>query len=1540
MRIIFSIILLLIGSFWSSAQELVVNGGGEADPWALTGWTKVNTLDPWQPVTSQGSGATLVLPHGGSNFFFPNRTAAAISELYQDIDLSSNSVAIDAGTASYTFSGWRRGYPGTDFDQAQIIIEYRNASGGILNSFTFPYADNNAWIQDTRTQNAPVGTRSFRIRLISKRVSSGADNDGYYDDISFVYNAPTCTPPTSVQLIPNTTTTDCIGSSLFIAGVATPANANYYYTWYLNGSPITTASKTYTNIDKTVTTAADAGIYKLRVEDGNAGSATCYRESSVTIVLDPPVFAGTISSNSETCNNTIPDPFTGTPSTGGTASKYYKWQRSTGSASGPWVDVQAFNTTATGYTPTTPIALTGYYRRIDSSGTCANVATNTITIRVNNELLLDPITSLVRDTLCVGENFQLIPHRSTFPVSFNGGFYFTWKQVRGTTTTTVVPTSASMSPYPPTPKAATILDSGTYYLITQDGPTATLCKDSVKIVIRINQAPTQKALIQNHQEFCLNTPATQLTESKPSVGSIGTPVYHQWYTTVDSTGTPILSKIPAASGVNYDPGTPTTTLNYVRTDSVKYCAAVKTNFLKIRVNNKPILDSIRPTVNDTLCTNLNDQFQLKGYIDSITAGKQSVNGGFYFTWLQHQEQAIPITYIVSPTAKYTDYPAVSRTVMEADSGTYYLIVQDGINAKECMDTISFKIVVYNNCTATTCTPPDFVSIKVAPSSNAVLCTGNTLVLQKDVITLPSTPPTFGYTYSWVRTNTLGTVVVQAPSTTYQDLIINSVAAIDSGRYQLIVKDGATTPAACSERSLPISIDVYNPVTPARIGNDTTICIGNAVLPFIEVTANTGGSGSYTYQWQSSANNTPFTFTDINGQTNTTYQSPNISSTRYFRRIDKSGTCAAVSSDTITVNTTPGVTPGSIASSNPTICPNTAPTQAILSTGLASGGTGGSGSTTYQWQRSANNSNWTNIPGATAIDFTETNLLTSTTYYRRKVGMGPGNCDTSYTTSVAIIVYAPLTVGSIGGDQSVCSGTSVSLTEITAAAGNSITYQWVESSDKGTTWLVAPGASTSNVYTTPILTDTMWYKRVVISTCGQDSTNIVKIDVDTLSHPHASINDGLTCQSTNIQFTAVASNAGTTPTYTWQKKSTSGSWETITTATTANYIITNPQPIDSGTVYKVIVTSSDICNVGPDDTTVVLRVQKNIQPAVAIQTNPSGAVCDTLQSITYTAVPTNGGAAPSYQWYNGTTNALIAGATNTSYTSSSPVDGENVYVSMTSNATCTTTSTATGAHTLNLLTTPNPTMLAIDTSICIPNTILLTSSNTATSGSTFQWYKDGNPISGEVHTSYLVPAITIASGSYTFRESNGACTFTTINNADVTIIETPIVSAGNDTTVQKNSIITLQGSVSGSTNYAWTPSTGLSNTTILKPDATITNTITYTLSAQDATGLCSAQSSVTIRVQSPLVIPNVITPNGDGVNDTWNIEQINDFPNATFVIYNRWGNIVWQSTGNTVQWNGTNYRNGELLADGTYFYIIDLHSTAYSEPFTGYVQLMK
>ncbi len=89
------------------------------------------------------------------------------------------------------------------------------------------------------------------------------------------------------------------------------------------------------------------------------------------------------------------------------------------------------------------------------------------------------------------------------------------------------------------------------------------------------------------------------------------------------------------------------------------------------------------------------------------------------------------------------------------------------------------------------------------------------------------------------------------------------------------------------------------------------------------------------------------------------------------------------------------------------------------------------------------------------------------------------------------------------------------------------------------------------------------------------------------------------------------------------------------------------------------------------------------------------------------------------------------------------------------------------------------------------------------------------------------------------------------------------------------------------------------------------------------GLCeSDETPVTVTVIAPgVIIPNTFTPNGDGINDYWDIPHINDFPGAEISIFNRDGQLVFHSVDYGHPFNG-NY-NGKKLPVGVYYYLIDL-----------------
>ena len=81
------------------------------------------------------------------------------------------------------------------------------------------------------------------------------------------------------------------------------------------------------------------------------------------------------------------------------------------------------------------------------------------------------------------------------------------------------------------------------------------------------------------------------------------------------------------------------------------------------------------------------------------------------------------------------------------------------------------------------------------------------------------------------------------------------------------------------------------------------------------------------------------------------------------------------------------------------------------------------------------------------------------------------------------------------------------------------------------------------------------------------------------------------------------------------------------------------------------------------------------------------------------------------------------------------------------------------------------------------------------------------------------------------------------------------------------------------------------------------------------------ATVTVDVKKCLNTSNCFSPNGDGNNDTWVLRGMDKFPNASVIVYNRYGNQLFKTSNAQDPWDGT--FNGKKLPIATYFYIIDL-----------------
>ncbi|MGB0403986.1 MAG: gliding motility-associated C-terminal domain-containing protein [Salibacteraceae bacterium] len=174
---------------------------------------------------------------------------------------------------------------------------------------------------------------------------------------------------------------------------------------------------------------------------------------------------------------------------------------------------------------------------------------------------------------------------------------------------------------------------------------------------------------------------------------------------------------------------------------------------------------------------------------------------------------------------------------------------------------------------------------------------------------------------------------------------------------------------------------------------------------------------------------------------------------------------------------------------------------------------------------------------------------------------------------------------------------------------------------------------------------------------------------------------------------------------------------------------------------------------------------------------------------------------------------------------------------------------------------------------------------------------------------------------------------------VTIQENYIIDAGKDRTIIKGQKTTLGGvpTISNGGDVIWTPDENITSAIIENPTASPEETTTYIVSS-GLDGGCLNRDTVVVKVEDKISVNNAISPNGDGVNDTWTIGILNDYPNASVKIVNRWGQTIYDVYP-YIPWDGT--YEGEQLQLGTYYYIIDLKDSEIENPIlTGPITIIR
>jgi gliding motility-associated-like protein len=396
-----------------------------------------------------------------------------------------------------------------------------------------------------------------------------------------------------------------------------------------------------------------------------------------------------------------------------------------------------------------------------------------------------------------------------------------------------------------------------------------------------------------------------------------------------------------------------------------------------------------------------------------------------------------------------------------------------------------------------------------------------------------------------------------------------------------------------------------------------------------------------------------------------------------------------------------------------------------------------------------------------------------------------------------------------------------------------------------------------------------------------------------------------CVNEPVQFTGITTSGSfTIATHSWLFPDNS----------TANTRITTKQFPTVGNVnIRYAVVASNGC-VG--DT--VRSVPIGIKPVVDFSF--SGKPCvDSVFQFNSTAL-TTGGATASWYWDFGNTQTYSSTAQSTaSITYLAPATSIQVKHWITATGGCNSDTIIKTIPAVRA--NPIADFTITPALFCAGTPLIFTS--TLTGITQWSWNfgtATSNSASPVTHT-YL----SVGAGIASLQVVDNAGCGSAINRRNLTVQPAPPISAGPDKNIITGASVQLEAAIAnpGLYQFQWTPANFLSDPRLLQPVANPTTTTRYVISATDTRSGCTAVDTMQVGVFTALFIPTAFTPNGDSKNDTWEIPGLAMYPAAKVYVFERAGQLVFESSNySAVYWDGRN--KGKLLPAGVYVYMIQLN----------------
>lgn len=897
-------------------------------------------------------------------------------------------------------------------------------------------------------------------------------------------------------------------------------------------------------------------------------------------------------------------------------------------------------------TNTTNGVQTATYNITVNYGTCIG-NTFTVTLFINPKPIVSAVP--VTQSICSGNNITNVALSTVFVVSEEVEYHWT----RDNTTNLVGMASngegsiisGALTNTTNTPQTTTF----TVIATTEEGCNS----DSYLVTVLVNPSITVSATPSN-QTICSGSTINTILMSNPNNVS---GVTYSWTrnNTANLTGIPNNGTGDTIAGIITNNTNTVQSTTFTITATANGCQTIINN-VTITVNPKPTISGAPST--QTLCGG--------NSITPIVLSSGSGISGTTFSWTR--DNTVNVSGINGSGSGNTITGVLNNTTSTNQTVTFTL----SSSANGCAsDNATIEVIILPR------------PLLTATPSTQTIC-NNTAISTINLSSANSLP---GTTFTWTRNNTanLTGIASSGSGNAISGTLVNNTSVTQTTTFTITVTAGN----GCSNTTTA-SVTVYAPLTAPVIGSSQTACIFSTPAALSITTQPNGGSGVYTYQWQSSTDNV--NFTNIAGATNNTYQPAflNNGSDDVFYRLIINNTCGSVTSNVVFVEVVSNVGFTFDINNAPTgaVCPSTTFTPQISSLHLStsavrfnwtadanfiSPSTGGPVGTTGNaflfFRTSTGNIGPLTTQNNTNATVTTQITITPSVYNFPGPPSGAFLCSTS--PQILNVTIRPRPVATATAlENTICNGSGANIQVTGNITDANMTFSWtrnnttnVSGTNSGTSGNIAPGgiftiANTLTNNSTNVQNVTFTITPSSNGCNGSPVTVTISI-APTVTSGTIAANQTICSGGDPAAFTQTVAATGSNLTYQWQSSTDNITFTNITGATSVTY--------DAGTLTQTTwfrrITISTVNGKECYATSNTIQVNVNSINPGSISGNQT--ICSGGDPLAFTEVNATGGGTISYQWQSNTTGCSgswtnIAGANSATYDAPSGVTVTTYY----------------------------------------------------------------------------------------------------------------------------------------------------------------------------------------------------------------------------------------------------------------------------------------